>query len=157
LTVPVTGGFGVRRFNQKDHKQPATAFEGRCWSNDVFPTFAGQLNKLPIDQHFVGAIIAPRALLAIMGEENADKMEGHIESYEALIPVYEWLGVPEKLGLYDHSPGGHGFVKGDFSTILDFADQVFYNKKPKSGKEFDQISNPEVVGFDWKAPEKLTE
>lgn len=155
LTVPVTGGFGVRRFNVKDQNQSVEAFAVRCWSNDVFPTFTGQLNKMPIDQHFVGAVIAPRALLSIMGDENIYKNEGHIEAYEALVPVYEWLGVGEKIGLYDHSPGGHGFIDGDFDTILDFADKVFYGKEPQSGKAFDRISNPKIVGFDWKAPDPV--
>ena len=99
LTVPVTGGFGVRRFNDQDQKQPASAFAGRCWSNHVFPTFAGQLNGLPVDQHSVGALIAPGGLLAIMGDENAHENVGHIEAYEALVPVYEWLGAKDKLGL----------------------------------------------------------
>jgi len=129
LTVPVTGGFGVRLFNVGDNKQPASAFAGRCWSNDVFPTFAGQLNKMPIDQHFVGTLIAPRGLLAIMGDENPDKNVGHIEAYEALVPVYEWLGAKAKLGLYNHAPRGHGIGEDDFFTILDFADRIFYGKK----------------------------
>jgi hypothetical protein len=157
LAVPVCGGFGVRRFNLRDQKQPASAFAGRCWSNDVFPTFAGKLNRLPIDQHFVGALIAPRGLLAIMGAENDDKNVGHIEAYEALVPVYEWLGARDKLGLYDHAPRGHAFDEDDYFTILDFADQVFYGKKPKSGKRFDQISNPTLVGFEWQAPAPTSE
>jgi hypothetical protein len=157
LTVPVTGGFGVRRFNVQDQKQPASAFAGRCWSNDVFPTFAGQLNRLPVDQHFVGAVIAPRGLLAIMGEENTHKNVGHIEAYEALVPVYEWLGAKDKLGLYDHAPRGHGFGEDDFFTILDFADQIFYGKNPESGRAFDQVTNPDLVGFEWEAPAPILE
>jgi hypothetical protein len=157
LTVPVCGGFGVRCFNGKDQKQPASAFAGRCWSNDVFPTFAGKLNRLPIDQHFVGALIAPRGLLAIMGAENDDKNVGHIEAYEALVPVYAWLGARDKLGLYDHAPRGHAFDEDDYFTILDFADQIFYGRKPKSGKAFDRISNPRLVGFEWKAPAPIPE
>ncbi|MHC4995775.1 MAG: glucuronyl esterase domain-containing protein [Planctomycetota bacterium] len=153
LTAPVTGGFGVRRFNLQDQKQPASAFAKRCWSNDVFPTFAGQLNKMPIDQHFVGALIAPRGLLAIMGVENTHKNVGHVEAYEALVPVYEWLGVKDRLGLYDHAPEGHGIVEDDMYTILDFADKIFYGKSPTSGKAFDRISNPDIVGFDWAPPE----
>ena len=156
LTVPVTGGFGVRRFNEQDHKRPASAFVGRCWSNDVFPTFAGQLNRLPVDQHFVGAIIAPRGLLAIMGDENTHKNVGHIEAYEALVPVYEWLGAKGKIGLFDHAPAGHGIVEDDFSTILDFADQIFYGKTPESGKAFDQVTNPDLVGFEWEAPAQIS-
>jgi hypothetical protein len=157
LTVPVTGGFGVRRFNVKDQKQPASAFAGRCWSNEVFPTFAGQLNRMPVDQHFVGALIAPRGLMAIMGDEKTHKNVGHIEAYEALVPVYEWLGAKDKLGLYDHAPRGHGFGEDDVFTILDFADRIFYGKHPKSGKAFDQVSNPDLVGFDWRAPAPISE
>ena len=112
---------------------------------------------MPIDQHFVGALIAPRGLLGIMGEENNDKNVGHIEAYEALVPVYEWLGAKDKLGLYDHAPRGHGFGEDDVFTILDFADQLFYGKKPESGKAFDQISNPDLVGFEWKAPAPISE
>jgi hypothetical protein len=29
---------------------------------------------------------------------------------------------------------------------------IFYDKKPKSGKAFDQISNPDFIGFEWEAP-----
>ena len=59
---------------------------------------------MPVDQQLVGALIAPRGLPAIMRDENTHKNVGHIEAYEALVPVYEWLGVKEKLGLYDHAP-----------------------------------------------------
>lgn len=157
LTVPVTGGFGVRLFNERDSRQPASAFANRCWSNDVFPTFAGQLNRMPIDQHFVGALIAPRGLLGIMGAENNDKNVGHIEAYEALVPVYEWFGATEKLGLYDHAPRGHGFGEDDVFTILDFADRIFYGREPESGKAFDQIRNPGIVGFEWTAPVTMSD
>jgi hypothetical protein len=87
-----------------------------------------------------------------MGDENSHKNVGHIEAYEALAPVYEWLGAKENLGLYNHAPRGHGFGEDDVFTILDFADQIFYGRTPKSGKTFDQVSNPDLVGFDWKAP-----
>ena len=87
-----------------------------------------------------------------MGQENNDKNVGHIEAYEALVPVYAWLGAKNKLGLYNHAPRGHGIREDDFFTILDFADKIFYGKKPKSGKAFDQISNPDLIGFEWEIP-----
>ena len=40
----------------------------------------------------------------------------------------------------------------DLHTVLDFSDLIFYGKKPDSGKRFDQISNPDLVGFKWEAP-----
>jgi hypothetical protein len=59
--------------------------------------------------------------------------------------------------LYNHAPRGHGIGEDDFFTILDFADKIFYGKKPASGKTFDQIGNPDLVGFEWKAPAPISE
>lgn len=157
LTVPVTGGFAVELFNLTNNKMSAEKLATKCYANEVMTPFAGQLEKLPIDQHFRGALIAPRAFLGIMGAENEKKNRSHIEAYEALVPVYEWLGVKHKLGLYDHSPHGHGICEDDMHTIMDFADQIFYGKNAKSGKAFDQISNPDLVGFDWRAPRQTKE
>jgi len=152
LTVPVTGGFAVELFNLTNNKMSAEKMATKCYANEVMTTFAGQLERLPIDQHFRGALIAPRAYLGIMGAENDKKNRSHIEAYEALVPIYEWLGVRHKLGLYDHSPHGHGICEDDMHTIMDFADRIFYGKEPKSGKAFDQISNPDLNGFEWNAP-----
>lgn len=122
------------------------------WANRQYTTFAGKMNRLPVDRHFLGAVIAPRAYLGIMGAEKPAFNQGHVEAYEALVPVYEWLDAGNNVGLYDHSPRGHGVTQDDLHTVLDFADLIFYDKKPVSDKRFDQISNPGLVGFKWKAP-----
>lgn len=127
------------------------------WAGDEYGTFEGKMDRLPVDRHFIGAVIAPRAYLGIMGAEKPAFNEGHVEAYEALIPVYEWLGARENLGLYDHSPRGHGVTSDDLHTVLDFADLIFFERKPTSAKQFDQIANPDRVGFDWKAPPSLAE
>jgi ADP-L-glycero-D-manno-heptose 6-epimerase len=54
-----------------------------------------------------------------MGNENTHKNVGHIEAYEALVPVYEWLGAPERIGLH-WRPGGHGQLVEDWLALLDF-------------------------------------
>ena len=156
LTVPVTGGFAVELFNLTNNKMTAEQLATKLYANDLMPTFAGQLEKLPVDQHHLGALIAPRAYLGIMGAENEKKNVSHIEAYEALVPVYDWLGAGDKLGLFDHSPHGHGMCEDDMHTIMDFADKIFYRKEPASGKTFDQISNPDLVGFDWSTPAKTS-
>ena len=127
------------------------------WANKEYGTFEGKMNRLPVDRHFLGAVIAPRAYLGIMGAEKPAFNEGHIEAYEALVPVYQWLGAKQRLGLYDHSPRGHGVTLDDLHTVLDFSDLVFYDSKPVSGKRFHHISNPDRVGFKWKAPAPTTE
>lgn len=122
------------------------------WASEEYKTFEGRMDRLPVGRHFLGAVIAPRGYLAIMGKEQPAFNEGHIEAYESLIPVYEWLGVKNRLGLYDHSPRGHGVEMDDLLTVLDFADLIFFNKQPASGKQFDQIRNPDLDGFDWTIP-----
>jgi len=153
LTVPVTGGFAVELFNLTNNKMSSKKLASKCYANEVMTTFAGQLEKLPVDQQFWGALIAPRGYLGIMGAENEKKNRSNIEAYEALVPVFNWLGAGDKLGLFDHSPHGHGICEDDMHTIMDFADQTFLGKALKSGKRFDQMSNPDLVGFDWKATE----
>jgi len=155
LTVPVTGGFAVELFNLTNNKMSSDKLAGKLYANEVMPSFAGQLEKLPVDQHFMGALIAPRGFLGIMGAENEKKNMANVEAYEALVPVFGWLGAEKKLGLYDHSPHGHGICEDDFHTIMDFAELIFHERKPASGKQFDQISNPDLVGFDWKAPKPV--
>ena len=56
-----------------------------------------------------------------MGAEKPPFNQGHVETYDALVPVYKWLGAEKKLGLYDHAPEGHGVTNKDLHIILDFA------------------------------------
>lgn len=148
LTAPITTlAHAVHRFDKT-----MWGVGNVKWGNTEYDTFAGHMNKMPLDRHFLGAVIAPRAYLGILGAEKPAFNQGHVEAYEALIPVYEWLGARENLGLYDHSPRGHGVTMDDLLTVLDFSDQIFYDRKPASGKQFNQISNPDLVGFEWQAP-----
>ena len=105
-----------------------------------------KMNRIPVDRHFLGAVIAPRAYLGIMGAEKPAFNRGHIEAYKSLIPVYDWLGARQNLGLYDHAPRGHGVNLDDLLTVLDFSDQAFYATKPASDKQFDRIRSRRLDG-----------
>ncbi len=148
LTAPITTlGHAVHHFDETMWGPGNVK-----WGNKEYDTFAEKMNRLPVDRHFLGAVIAPRAYLGVVGAEKPAFNEGRVEAYESLVPVYEWLGVRNRLGLYDHSPRGHGVSLDDLLTVLDFSDQTFFGKKPASGKQFDQIANPDLIGFKWKAP-----
>lgn len=133
-------------------KKPATIFPG--WSNDRFKDFIDKETLLPFDQHFMAAAIAPRALLVVEGStDNNANQEGSQESYTASKVVYEWLGVPENIGWYEHI-GGHGYFEDDVYATLDFADMVFGGKTPESGQEFDRLVYPQQKHLvNWTAPE----
>lgn len=122
MTVPVvTGGGGVMTY-----RNPGAY--GQC--NKVFDTFDGKFDQIPIDFNFCTALIAPRPFLIIMGDEGAVKAEQLVEGYDAAKVVYRWMGVEERVGLYDHSPRLHEFEAPDLVTIVDFSDMIFYDKKP---------------------------
>ena len=77
--------------------------------------------------------------------------------YQATLPVFEWLGAGEKLGIYYRQEGGHKQGEEDWQALLDFADLVFFGKKPKSGETFKKLLFPdEKLRFSWKAPPKPT-
>jgi hypothetical protein len=110
------------------------------------------IDRLPIDQHEVKALVAPRALLETeaLGDLWANP-EGSRQTYLAAKEVYKFLGVPEKIGIY-YREGGHAHGPDDWTVLLDYADQLFYGKK--SERNFDPNPFPNTPKtFGWTAPQ----
>jgi hypothetical protein len=157
LTAPITTlAHAVHRFDE-NRNGPGNA----KWATKEYDTFAGNINKMPVDRHFLGAVIAPRGYLCIMGAEKPSFEQGHVEAYDALIPVYEWLGARKNLGLYDHAPRGHGVEIEDLHTVLDFADMTLFGKELENEDDFyKRNSGPARYGADdidstqgWRIPQ----
>lgn len=126
------------------------------WFHPRFRSFAGEETRLPFDQHFVKALVAPRALISIdaLGDLWANPY-GTQQSHRGAQPVFEFLGASDKLGIYFRS-GGHAQNEDDWRTLVDFADKIFFDKTPASGKRFDQLPFPHAPKpFSWSVP-KLT-
>ncbi len=103
------------------------------WFNDVFPTFNDAETKLPIDQHQLLALIAPRPLLLVDGDADtwADP-PGARAAAEAASAAWKLFGDP---GLVDAGgvpsrdatlvwtsrPGGHSVDASDWEIFLGFA------------------------------------
>ncbi len=98
------------------------------WFGPRLAQFAGRENELPFDQHFLKALIAPRALLTTeaLGDHWANPM-GAWQSHRAAREVYAFLGAPQAIATA-YREGGHEHNLADWRTLLDFCDVVFRGK-----------------------------
>ncbi len=150
------GGAGCYRYegeNAESLEQITNPRRFSYWFNPRFRDFADKETKLPFDQHFLKALVAPRALVSIdaLGDLWANPY-GTQQSHRGAQPVFDFLGAADKLGIY-YRQGGHSQSKDDWLTLVDFADKVFFGKEPASGKRFDKLPFANAPKpFSWSMP-----
>lgn len=108
------------------------------WFNDSFAAHAGREGELPVDQHQLIALMAPRPLL--IGGAWRDQWSdpgGSLRAARWATPVYALYGSGglEQEGLGDFDPGAdlavvmrrglHGVTAADWAHFLDFLDAHF--------------------------------
>jgi hypothetical protein len=108
------------------------------WFNAWFKEFNDAPERLPIDQHCLIALCAPRPVLISAAQEDQwSNPAGQFEMARAASPVYELLGsrglsatVQPPLGTLVSSPlgyyireGRHSMTADDWRVFLDFADR----------------------------------
>jgi hypothetical protein len=128
------------------------------WFHPRMEGFIKRESFLPFDQHFLLALVAPRALCST--EAMQDGCATPIcaqRSIQGARIIYDWLGASGKMALHMRQ-GRHKQGPEDWGALLDFADMVFFNKKPESGRKFDTLPYPDAdPGFSWKAPSFIQE
>lgn len=105
------------------------------WFNGIYATYAGRESELPVDQHQLLALIAPRPVL--LGNAKRDVWSdpnGAFRAAQAADKVYELYGkdglTTSRLNQFDPNaelsfwirPGTHGVVKEDWPAFLEFLD-----------------------------------
>lgn len=112
------------------------------WFNETFKTYGGREDQLPVDQHMLVALIAPRAVAVGSAEEDlwADP-RGEFLSVVHAAPAYRLFG-KQALGDSPEMPpinqplhgdgahyhireGRHNLTSFDWKLYMDFADLVF--------------------------------
>ncbi|MGI9474761.1 MAG: acetylxylan esterase [Rubripirellula sp.] len=111
------------------------------WFCKPFADYAGRESELPVDQHQVIGLIAPRGVYVASADQDlwADP-KGEYAAVIAAAPVFQLLGessltdtsmptldqprVVGKTGYHIRS-GGHGLGDNDWNWFLDFTDQQF--------------------------------
>lgn len=116
LTIPQESGSGGaaswriaddEKANGQNIQTASEIIGENAWLGTGFNQFAKATAKLPIDQHEVMALCAPRGLLVL---ENDIDWLGPVATYgasKAAHKVYEALGVPNNMGIALSSPHNH--------------------------------------------------
>ena len=88
-------------------------------------------------------MVAPRAFIAPDAlDDGACNGNALKQSYLAAKPVFEFLGVPDHLGIH-FRPGKYQLAPEDWKAVLDFADQQLLAKKVD--QRFDDLPAPELL------------
>lgn len=95
------------------------------WFGPQLAAYAGREHALPFDQHFLKALVAPRALFTTEALDDAwANPLGTWVTHEAARRLYDWLGVPQRIAIR-YRAGGHAHAPGDWAALLDVADHLF--------------------------------
>ena len=112
------------------------------WYHKRILLFAEKEAHLPFDQHFLKALVAPRALLCL---ESSDDLfanpVGTRATSEAAMPVFELHDRRHANGLV-YRRGGHSYSNEDWSSLLEFAEFIFFQRPPPAGRVFWQKPDP---------------
>jgi hypothetical protein len=113
------------------------------WVSPRLKQFSNQVERLPFDQHWLIALVAPRPFLEAEAlDDGACNGMATKQAYLAAKPVYEFLGVPDNLGTH-FRPGQHALAPDDWKAILDFAD--WHLRGVKTDQRFDQFPPDEQL------------
>jgi len=123
----------------------------KSWFHRDFGQFGDKESRLPFDQHFVRALVAPRVVLSTdaLGDQWANP-PGTQKAWMAAQPVFDFLDAGGN-NLCHFREGGHDQLPPDFEVLLDVADWMFRGKKLK--RDFSALPDPgQELGWSWEMP-----
>lgn len=146
------GGAGCYRYQAPKSEDIAVITKNfPHWFCPRFRDFVGKVDRLPIDQHSIKSIVAPRALLTTeaLGDLWANP-EGTQVTHAAAREVFDFLGARDKIGIYFRE-GKHDHTFDDFVVLMDFADKVLMGKPVE--RKFDVMAFPNAPKpWKWSKP-----
>jgi len=148
------GGAGAYRGAEKGVETlKLIALESRwkSWLQVDFGRFGDQEARLPFDQHFMRALVAPRPVLNTdgLGDRWANP-PGTQAAWMAAQPVFDFLGVGDR-NLCHFRPGGHDQAPVDYKVLLDVAEHFFRGAPLAS--DFSRLPEPDAKPtWSWEAP-----
>lgn len=136
VSAPVVsggGGVGAYRFSGEGRggKEGLDVMVKKYpnWFSPHLREFGGHTDRLPFDEHWFIALIAPRGFLALEGKSDPVSLEQAVQaSVAGAKPVFDLLGVPGRDGV-NYADHGHTLTADDWTALLDFTDQQFRARK----------------------------
>lgn len=121
------------------------------WYSEQISDYAEHPEKLPFDQHFLKAAVAPRAFFSTeaFGDLWANP-KGTFQTHQAAREAYRFLDAEDKIGIW-YREGEHDHTLADWEAFLAFANRHF---KGQPGL-LDFHKNPFAdlpSAFSWSAP-----
>jgi dienelactone hydrolase len=103
-TVPIMSGTGGCALSRENAQETVADINDRFphWFNAMFSAFNGRTERLPVDQHLLVALVAPRPLLQLQGSRDYWANPGlSLEALREAAPVWNLLGAS---GMPDDGP-----------------------------------------------------
>lgn len=99
--------------------------DGRCcWWLPSVRNLSGVENSVPIDSHALLGLIAPRHVQSQSAwTDPCDVSFADEQALRAAVPLYRWLGVPDRINLHWRPGQHHGFE--DPNAYFDWFDFAF--------------------------------
>lgn len=98
------------------------------WFSPHLHQFWGQPDKLPFDEHWFIALVAPRPFISLEGDHDQNvNANGVHQSMIAARPAYAFFRATDRLGV-NWADRRHGMVQGDWDALLSFADKFLLGK-----------------------------
>jgi hypothetical protein len=150
LTAPAGsagGGVGAYRFSgagrggQEGLDDMAHKFPN--WFAPHYRQFLGQTDKLPYDQHWLVALVAPRAFVVLDGTQDICLPNAVRQTLRGARPVYALYGATDRLGV-NYENHKHGLMPEDWRGLMDFADWQLRGMKP--ARRFDRYPPEPAAG-----------
>ncbi len=135
MTAPVAssgGGTPAYRFSgaERGGKEGLTEMTRKYpnWFSPHLHEFWGQPDKLPFDEHWFLALVAPRPFITLEGTHDQNvNANGVRQSFLAAQPAFDFFKAPDRLGI-SWADRPHGMVAGDWDALLAFADRFLMGK-----------------------------